>query len=254
MNHKANSAGFSLIELMVGMAISMILVAGAIAMFVSNLASSNNSLMASRLYQDLTTALAIMSDEIRRAGYNVTGTNLALHTLNDSATPNCLLYSYDDDADGNRDTFGFTSFRSGRSVCNGDNLCFIESETRNEMDMNNCTAGAVERIVDDNVIEITSLAFTTTGSQCLLAHDLDGSGFTADNWETTGLNADTFPCDGTSGTDIVAWSDYVTTGDILIEIRMIKITLEGRLVDDPTVTKELQTVVRVRNNRVLTAP
>lgn len=61
--------GLSLVEMLVGVAVGLFLIAGASTMFVSNLASSRKLLVEARLNQDLRTAADLVSRDLRRAGF-----------------------------------------------------------------------------------------------------------------------------------------------------------------------------------------
>ena len=61
--------GFSLTELLVGLATSMFLLAGVLGMFSSTLSSQGANLKQTRLNQELRNMMNLMSRDIRRAGY-----------------------------------------------------------------------------------------------------------------------------------------------------------------------------------------
>ena len=61
--------GLSLVELLVGTALGLFLVAGAVTMFVSNLGNSRQLLLEARVNQDLRAAADLIARDLRRAGY-----------------------------------------------------------------------------------------------------------------------------------------------------------------------------------------
>ncbi|MBA3597806.1 MAG: prepilin-type N-terminal cleavage/methylation domain-containing protein [Methylibium sp.] len=61
--------GLSLVELLVGAALGLFLVGGAISLFVGNLDSSRRLLIEARVNQDLRTAADLIARDLRRAGY-----------------------------------------------------------------------------------------------------------------------------------------------------------------------------------------
>lgn len=67
--HPVGQRGLSLVELMVGSAIGMFLVAGAITVFVTNMGNSRQMLIEARVNQDLRAAADLISRDLRRAGY-----------------------------------------------------------------------------------------------------------------------------------------------------------------------------------------
>jgi type IV pilus assembly protein PilW len=61
--------GLSLVELLVGAALGLFLVGGAISLFVGNLGNSRRLLVEARVNQDLRTAADLIVRDLRRAGY-----------------------------------------------------------------------------------------------------------------------------------------------------------------------------------------
>jgi len=61
--------GLSVIELMVGLALGLVIVGGALTMFVANVQSSRRMLLDARVSQDLRAAADVVARELRRAGY-----------------------------------------------------------------------------------------------------------------------------------------------------------------------------------------
>jgi len=68
MLHRAAQRGISLVELMVGIAIGMIVVAGASVMMVNQLADHRRLILETQIQQDLRAAADLMLRELRRAG------------------------------------------------------------------------------------------------------------------------------------------------------------------------------------------
>ena len=62
--------GFTLVELLVGMALGLIVAAGAMAMFVSIARSTSTIVQTNRLQQELRSIALVMTRDIRRAGYS----------------------------------------------------------------------------------------------------------------------------------------------------------------------------------------
>lgn len=63
------SAGVSLVELMVGIAIGLIIVAGGLALLASFTGENRRLLLETRLNQDLRAAMDVVTRDLRRAGY-----------------------------------------------------------------------------------------------------------------------------------------------------------------------------------------
>jgi prepilin peptidase dependent protein B len=87
--------GFTLVELMVGLAVGLIVIGGSLAMFLSTLQSSNHTLKMSKLNQDLTAVMQLMVNEVRRAGYTAERSSSPAGLVFDSSDK-CFIYSYDE--------------------------------------------------------------------------------------------------------------------------------------------------------------
>jgi len=71
--------GFSLVELMIGTAIGLFVVAGTVSLYATNAGNSRRLLLEARLNQDLRAAMDLVSRDLRRAGYwgnAIMGTNV----------------------------------------------------------------------------------------------------------------------------------------------------------------------------------
>lgn len=210
--------GFSLIEFMIAVVISLFVLAGVTTLFSITLKSNADTLKATRLNQEQRAVMDLMVRDIRRAEYwaNATSaiglgaaanTYAALNpfdaTLN-TATPGCILFAYDLNSNGTLDT-GSPDERYG----------FLLDDAAVKMRKGGtdftCTPGSAwEKITDANTTEITGLAFTPTARVI----DIDGSG----------------------------------SGNSTVTVRQITISLRGRLKNDTNVSRTLTETVRVRND------
>ena len=109
-----STQGFSLIELMIGSVLGLIVVAGALQLYLTNIQATSHSVRSSRLNQELRASLDMLSRELRRSGYWAgepmvdrpfdnpfqTHTNdLRVDRHPGEAESSCILYSYDLNAD-----------------------------------------------------------------------------------------------------------------------------------------------------------
>lgn len=85
---RAGQRGFSLIELMVGMLIGMIVVAGAITLTVTQLAEHRRLMLETQIQQDLRAAADLILRDVRRSGYWSTAQKGVWAPDNGSPTPN----------------------------------------------------------------------------------------------------------------------------------------------------------------------
>lgn len=63
------SRGMSIVELLIGVAIGLFILAGASAMFVSNVTNSRRLLIEARINQDLRATMDLVTRDLRRGGY-----------------------------------------------------------------------------------------------------------------------------------------------------------------------------------------
>lgn len=214
-------AGFTLIELMIALALNALLFSGLLAIFIANLNHYHKTLDYDRFNQQLQTAMSLMANEIRRAGYYanaysdigldqnnnpfvVTGTT----DISINAANNCILFSYDQNKDGTLPTIS-TAYDDERY---GFRLSGQTLQARPPGSNFSCTAttSSWENMTDPAFIQITALSFTLNS-----------------NTVTTGP--------GTKG----------------LQMRSVDISITGTLTNDTSVTKTLTQHVRIRNDKFI---
>src|SRR5207249_1295282 len=79
--------GVSLIELMVSVAIGLILVAGALTLFTTNVVGSRKLTVEARVNQDLRAAADLIARDVRRAGYWANAISGTITTGTGNTTP-----------------------------------------------------------------------------------------------------------------------------------------------------------------------
>lgn len=224
LNKSFFQAGFSLIELMISMSIGLLLMGGVLQIFSNAVQNDSESLMTSRLQHELRTSMAIMQNDIRRAGYwsnalptfgannPFTAGNTDLAVL-DGGT--CILYTYDLNKNGTIDDdteyFGFR--------LNGNKIEIrIAGTTTTDCHVSD---SEWEAVTDPAVNTITSLNFDNSNYVC-----------------TNLTNASDVNCSAPS------------TGDITQTIRQIDISIVGNVTLKPAITRSAKESVRVRNDRL----
>jgi prepilin-type N-terminal cleavage/methylation domain-containing protein len=210
--------GFTLIELMIALALNLFLLAGLIDIFVVNLEHYRKVLNSSQLEEQLQSAIYFMTNEIRRAGYSGTAANDVFSGQNNNAfmtattdisvngSNNCVLLTYDRAGTGSLPAIssGVDDERYGFRL-SGSTL-----QTRPPGAAFSCAAAvsAWENMIDSNVITITALTFTLN---------------------TTTLAANTSH----------------------LAIRSVDISITGQLASNSAVTKTLTAHVRARNDKYI---
>lgn len=218
---KHKQQGVFIIELLIGILVGIIVIAGSISAFIAISSSNRNTLETTRLVHELRTALSLIVHDSRRAGYfgqalndmdTGTNTNPFMTAQTDIQTPtaNCLLFSYDLNNDGVLPALN----NAGGDERYGYRLNNSTIETRAIADPSfACDQGTWDALTNSNSVEITNLAFTLTPT----AIDLDGAG----------------PVTST------------------INIRNLTISMSGRLAQDNTVVRTLTETVRIRNDKFI---
>ena len=271
MTPRLQQFGLSLVELMVAVAAGMIVVLGVTTIYISTISSSADTLKQSRLNQELTAIMSVMTNDIRRAGiWQGAGTtrytepqsnpfaarsNTALTIIKQSSNTtinpfdattwpgassgDCILYAYDSPNAGtlgtldNTDIFGF---RLNNGVVQMRSQGDV-SATNNDL----CTTGAWADMSDAQAITITNLTFDMINSACVNTAEPNG----VDN-------------NGTGGIDDAAekncYSVAPSSGDITSQTHQIDITITGQVNNTPLLRSTLKQSVRVRNDLVLTTP
>jgi type IV pilus assembly protein PilW len=233
--------GFSLVELMIGMAIGLIIVAAAATVYVTTVRGGADTLRSAKLNIELRGAMDIMVAEIRRAGYLWFDADTDLSTnpfmqANTNLTlvgSDCLLFAYD--ANGNNvadtsDQFGFKKNGSKVSMRLGGTAPSTSAGC-------SATGDSWESITDDNSIIVDTLTFAVT-YQCLNSK--------------TGAGSANQAC--ATGNAIYNAASAAAVKSDLVEIRNVAITIVGHHKDDTQTRMSLSQSVRVRNDRIQTVP
>jgi len=238
VNIKRKQKGFTLIEIMIALMLGLIVIGGALSIYISTIRGSTDVTNSARLNYDLDSAMQLMTNDIRRAGYWGGATvdsdarsnpfmsataNIQISNYTDADavthTNGCIVYSYDSNGNNAIDENEYFGFRLDRGAI----------WTRSTVDVSggddptNCTDGDNwNRIIDENKINIDSLSFTT-------------------NHKCLNVNVDT-TCAVTA----------LVAGDEAIEVRQINISITGQVIGDLNVDKTLTSFVKIRNNRIYT--
>jgi prepilin peptidase dependent protein B len=218
--------GLSIVELLVGVAVGLFLVAGAATLFVTNLGNSRQLLLEARINQDLRATVDLITRDLRRAGYwgnSLAGTTATVTAGVSATTPNpyraitpgtgIVEYSFEQGAA----NFGFQ-----RVDVNGVGVVQMK-----------LGAGNWQPVTDRTAMDVT--AFTVTPTE------------TNVDVRTACAVACCSDADVTAGTcatrNIAAGASCPT-----IRVRQYAVTLTASAIGDARVTRTLQTRVRPRND------
>lgn len=278
-NHmpKAGSqSGFTLVELMIGILVGTIVVAGVIALYITVIRGSAFVVTEARVTQDTRISMDLMASDIRRAGYShpsrikvseetgmpenpfmLENRSIAIHD-HDGGDGNCILVSFDptfqyapEDASLEfdlSDLAGSSQFVFGYRLNAEGVIQMLSSPDLASTD--NCEADVRwDALTDPATIRVDSLTFSTEGSTCLnTSLDLSSaSGNTEGDafWEA-GDGSRTF-CEGTYNGALEPGQD-----NVLIENRQIRINLDAVDRSSASTRVTFDESIRVRNNRIFT--
>ena len=261
---KQKQAGLTFVEVLVGLAVGVIVIGGGLSIYASSVRSGSQTLLASKLNQELGALMLVMTNDIRRAGYwataianeadqnpfNLPGST-ALVVVDDmdadavqppTGQGSCITYAYDATyIPGNiggllesNDLFGFR--------LNGTSVQMRQSGDVDGTDCvggtcNSCENGEWRDVNDSNVVEITQLTFDLSNSQCLNSSE--------PNEEDDNANG---TIDEPAEQDCYATAPPIGSNEVTMETREVTITLTGQLASDNTVQASATHSVRVRNN------
>jgi len=245
--------GMSIVELMIASTLGLIAVAAMIRLYSGTINSSITTLQSSRLNYDIDSALTLISNELRRAGYSGGVIQNEYAIANEFTRPasnieiidagSGIIYSYDENHDGiwnNLDeAFGFRLNGSTLQICLG-----VKETDPPPPDDANCgdlplAAWEALTITDGSEeVAITELLFS-----------LDAINDPPLSGQSKCLDKDNDSAHASACADA-----SLATGTTAVEARVVNVVINARLVDNPEITKQLTNSVRVRNDRVFIQP
>lgn len=239
------SRGLSMIELMVGIAIGLFVIAGALTLFSDNVNNSRRLVLETRVNQDLRAAADLVARDLRRAGYwgNSTG---AVVTTN--ASPTALTTPHGDVTPtaaagaGTTVTYSYSQGTENNTLDTAENFGFRLSS--GVLEYQNGGSANWLPISDSNSVTITSFSVTPAHQCVSLVSYCSGNTSTGCGVCTTGnglLDANGCPTAACTGAGL--------TGCPRLTLRRFDIALQGRAASDSSVVRNLQETVRVRNEQ-----
>ena len=277
------SGGLALTALLVSLLISTTVLAGVVAIYVTVIRGSSIIAQEDRLNQELRAAMDMLVNDIRRAGYwsearphgrpggdvifnpfmnrdpkarapEQRGVrDIFIHPGGTAAGSDCIMLSYDTPVATPHEVFGYRVHAGAVEMFHGGS----DTQTRD------CTGegGLWQRISSDEVVvEGLHFSFTIPPSGTFLeAPDAVPVAHRSSQCLNTRTLA-VFP-DTLAGTWPASWEPpcentplhFANPGDVLIESRMIRITLHGAHAREPQSRAVFTDAVAVRNDRILIA-
>lgn len=212
---RRNQRGLSLIELMVGIAVGLLVVAGAATVTVTQLGDSRRLVVEAQIQQDLRATADIMTRELRRAGsWDGATTTVWSPTAAVAVSP----------IDGAELVLVSASQITVKSYTGGatTTLEFRRSGTPGVIQVNQ-SGGGWQKLSDDATVDITGLQFqvnTLAATPLACPANCPGPGSATACWPT-------------------------------VEVREVQVQITGQAISDSRVVRSINTSVRLPNDRVV---
>jgi prepilin peptidase dependent protein B len=217
---KMKQQGFTLTELLVTLVINAVLFAALMSIFLANLTHYRKAINQDRLYQQLQSAMNLMANDIRRAGYWSNAQNdIGLHQNNNpfmsastdlsiNGSGDCILFTYDRNGTGTLPSISSTidDDRYGYRVTNQ----ILQVRPPGAQFACSASSSNWDNLTDSNVLRITNL-----------------------NFSPNHITITTGP--GSRG----------------ITIRNVTISITGQLASDASISKTLTQQVRIQNDKFI---
>ncbi len=223
------SRGFSLVELMVGIAVGMFVVAAAALVTTSQLTDNRRLLLETQLQQDLRAAADIVARDLRRAGFwSAARTGVPApaggaivpnpySTVLIDATNKTVQYSYRRGA--GSESFGFKLGTDG-----------VLRACQSDFAAGGCSSGWQD-LTDGSTVEVTGFTISTARSGAR-AQSANGDALTV-------------PCPALCADPLNPTGCWPT-----VRVREVVISISGRARSNSAVTRSLEVSTRLRNDGV----
>lgn len=224
--------GLSIIEMMVGVAIALIVLAGAAALYLNTTRGGLASQRQVRLTQEVRAVMDIMIQDIRRSGYWASAINLGTNPFmvrtgaNQTdlyVNNNCILYAYD------------ATFITGNTAGSVDSRDFFGFR-RN--------GAAMQMLPVNSGLENTATA--AAGCGALTWNDITDSAAVTITGMTSSVD---YKCLSLAGTETTGTTPCTTSADI--ETRQVNLSITAQHADDATITITIADSVLLPNNRLV---
>jgi type II secretory pathway component PulJ len=269
--------GATLIELLVGVAVGLLVVLGAIAIYVGTSKGGREIILVNRFSQDLRTMMDIMVSDLRRSGFAAAGpatganaftvetggagvpvTNIRVSGAADSR---CILFAYDttwrgagvSPAGAVNDPIDYGGFRLSDGAVQALRSAAIGVNGTGA----DCGQLQWENLNDPGVIRVTALDFDFAGSTCVCSTPeryIPNNAATYVTWDTTaaGVNA-ALPICAPANRPVAAQDPNNCTA--FTEIRSIRVSIEAESPTAGLLQREpLTETVVIRNHRLIGSP
>jgi type IV pilus assembly protein PilW len=243
--------GLSVLEMLIGIVIGLIVIAGAVKLMIDTFSGNRRLLMETRVNQDLRAAADLIARDIRRAGYWGNATSGVFSAAGATATANPYMEI----------AVSATVPDAGSPVTQSDSIAYqFAHDTNNSVDFAEragfrlTSAGVLEfrndpndsterwmPVTDPKVVTVTNLTIAPLATP----REVELYSYCACLAKLTCNSAD-FQAGGTYYNP----TDPAIPRRPTLTIREFSVLIAGRSTADATVQREVREVVRVRNDRL----
>lgn len=242
--HPKRESGFSIVELLVGVAIGLFVIGGALKLFADYVGNNRRLVLETKVNQDMRAAADLIARDLRRAGYwgNSTG---GVVTTNASPVPAVSPY-----ASVTPTSIGVAGSSTTYSYSQGteDNALTAATENfgfrLNAGSIEYLLGGSWQSITDTGTVTMNSFSVTPAHSCISLQQYCPGSvsaGCSVCTLALGTLDANGCPTSTCAGAGL--------TGCPRLTVRRFNISMQGTSATDSAVVRNLQETVRVRNEQ-----
>ena len=226
MNRYHKQSGATLMEVLVAMTISLVATAAMIAMMSNSLGTTARIIKMTKLTDDMRVALQMMTRDVRRSSYSA-------NSMFCYANENCAT-----DGSG-------VSLPADVSIADTNDCFTFLTDRDHDGDSTENAAGGFRRVTEGD-IGVIEMWTGNNAPDC--TDDAGAAGWVEitnpDNMDIFAFNID----DNLSYTQVILDNGSDTVSQ---RIRKIRMNIQGRLVIDNTIVREVEDVINVRNDLLL---
>lgn len=222
MSGARNQAGFTLIETMISLALSLIVTSAMVALMANSVGTTSRIIQMTQLTDQLRNTMSLLTRDIRRANY--------------SANAAYCYANSDCGADGSANQFADVTFDG--------NTCFTFGLDRNwNGNAAEDNAGGFRRVTS-NGVGLIEMWVGDNEPDCEANDDADWVAITDPDF----VNITEFSADDDDSFSASVTGEAGTT--ITQRTRQVQVQIEGNLVRDNTITRRIEDVVKLRNDMI----
>lgn len=224
-------SGMSLMEVLVSMSISLVVTASMIALMANSLGTTTRVIQMTKLTDDMRIALQMMSRDVRRSSYNAN--SMFCYANDDCGSDGAITAAaditlVDQDSDSVNDCFTFLMDRDHDGDSTEDNAGGFRRVTAGGV-------GVIEMWTGDEAPDCTDGAGSAGWVQITNPEHMDIFDFSID--------------DDLSYSQVIL--DDGAGNTVSQKVRKVRMDIQGRLVLDNSITRQMEDIIAVRNDLLL---